>query len=247
VPVKNKNLIWELGFNVTYNKAEITSLYNSDAPGYKGIQVGGISGGTGNNIMIHTVGYAPFTFYPNQQVYTSDGSPIEGLFNDVDRNGIVDDKDRVYYKKPNADVMFGFSTGATYKKFSFGLTGHGMLGNYLYNNFNSNNSVLRNIINPVRYIGNAGVNYLDTRFTNNRYLSDYYIENASFFRLDNINLGYDLGKVINNKARLRLSANIQNVFVITKYSGADPENTGGIDNNIYPRPRIFTIGANLDF
>ena len=247
VPVRNKNLTCDLGFNITYNKAEITSLYNSDAPGYKGIQVGGISGGTGNNIMIHAVGYAPFTFYPNQQIYTSDGKPIEGLYNDVDRNGIVDDKDRVYYKKPNADVMFGFSTGVTYKKFSFGLTGHGMLGNYLYNNFNSNNSVLRNIINPVRYVGNAGINYLDTRFTNNRYLSDYYIENASFFRLDNINLGYDLGKVINSKARLRLNANIQNVFVITKYSGADPENTGGIDNNIYPRPRIFTIGANLDF
>jgi TonB-dependent starch-binding outer membrane protein SusC len=247
VPVKNKNLTWDLGFNVTYNKAEITSLYNSDAPGYKGIQVGGISGGTGNNIMIHAVGYAPFTFYPNQQVYTSDGKPIEGLFNDKDRNGIVDDADREYYKKPNADIMFGFSTGITYKKFSAGITGHGMVGNYLYNNFNSNNSVLRNILNPVRYIGNAGVNYLDTRFTNNRYLSDYYIENASFFRLDNINLGYDLGRIINNKARLRLNANIQNIFVITKYSGADPENTGGIDNNIYPRPRIFTIGANLDF
>ena len=247
IPVRNKDLTWDFGFNVTYNKAEITSLYNSDAPGYKGIQVGGISGGTGNNIMIHAVGYAPFTFYPNQQVYTSDGKPIEGLYNDIDRNGIVDDADRVYYKKPNADVMFGLNTNVTYKKFSVGLTGHGMLGNYLYNNFNSNNSVLRNIINPVRYVGNAGINYLDTRFSNNRYLSDYYIENASFFRLDNINLGYDLGKVINNKARLRLSANIQNVFVITKYSGADPENTGGIDNNIYPRPRIFTIGANLDF
>ncbi len=247
VPVRNRDLTWDFGFNVTYNKAEITSLYNSDAPGYKGIQVGGISGGTGNNIMIHAVGYAPFTFYPNQQVYTSDGKPIEGLYNDIDRNGIVDDADRVYYKKPNADVMFGLNTNVTYKKFSVGLTGHGMLGNYLYNNFNSNNSVLRNIINPVRYVGNAGINYLDTRFSNNRYLSDYYIENASFFRLDNINLGYDLGKVINNKARLRLSANIQNVFVITKYSGADPENTGGIDNNIYPRPRIFTIGANLDF
>lgn len=247
VPVKNKNLTWDLGFNVTHNNAEITSLYNSDAPGYKGIQVGGISGGTGNNIMIHTVGYAPFTFYPNRQVYTADGKPIEGLYDDVDRNGIVDDGDRVYYKDPNADLMFGFNTGITYKKFTASLAGHGMIGNYLYNNYNSNNAVLRNINNPVRYIGNAGVNYLETRFTNNRYLSDYYIENASFFRLDNINFGYDLGMVINKKARLRLNANIQNVFVITKYSGADPENTGGIDNNIYPRPRIFTIGANLDF
>ena len=247
VPVKNRNLTWDLGFNVTLNESEITSLYNSDAPGYKGIEVGRISGGTGNNIAIHSVGYAPFTFYPNMQVYGSDGKPIEGLYEDVNRDGTVNDADRVYYKKQGADVMFGFNTGVTYKKFTVGITGHGMIGNYMYNNYNSNSSILRNILNPVLYVGNAGVNYLETRFSNNRFLSDYYIENASFLRLDNINLGYDLGKVINNKARLRLNASVQNVFVITKYSGADPENTSGIDNNIYPRPRIFTLGANLDF
>ena len=247
VPVKNRNLTWDLGFNVTLNESEITSLYNSDAPGYKGIEVGRISGGTGNNIAIHSVGYAPFTFYPNMQVYGSDGKPIEGLYEDVNRDGTVNDADRVYYKKPGADVLFGFNTGVTYKKFTVGITGHGMIGNYMYNNYNSNSSILRNILNPVLYVGNAGVNYLETRFSNNRFLSDYYIENASFLRLDNINLGYDLGKVINNKARLRLNASVQNVFVITKYSGADPENTSGIDNNIYPRPRIFTLGANLDF
>ncbi len=249
IPVKRRELTWDFGFNVTLSETKITSLYNSDVPGYKGIGVSRISGGTGNTIGVHTVGYAPFTFYPNRQVYTADGKPIEGLYDDVDRNGTVDDGDRVYYKKPAADMMFGFNTGVTYKKFNIGITGHGMIGNYMYNNYNSNSAVLRNILNPVLYIGNTGVNYLETGFTNNRYLSDYYIENASFLRLDNINLGYDLGKVINKKARLRLNASVQNVFVITKYSGADPENASseGIDNNIYPRPRIFTIGANLDF
>ncbi|HMT97689.1 MAG TPA: SusC/RagA family protein, partial [Ferruginibacter sp.] len=126
---------------------------------------------------------------------------------------------------------------------------HGMLGNYLYNNFYSENGVLRNILNPVLYVGNASVNYLETHFSNNRYLSNYYIENASFFKLDNINLGYNFGKVLNNKTNLRVNASVQNVFVITKYNGADPENasSSGVDNNIYPRPRIFSIGANLDF
>jgi iron complex outermembrane receptor protein len=108
--------------------------------------------------------------------------------------------------------------------------------------------VLRIIKNPINVIGNASVNYLTTGFANNQYLSDYYIENASFLRLDNINIGYNLGKVFKNSS-LRLNANVQNVFVITKYSGLDPENSDphGVDNNIYPRPRIFSLGANLDF
>jgi iron complex outermembrane receptor protein len=99
------------------------------------------------------------------------------------------------------------------------------------------------------FIGNGSSNYLETKFSNNRYLSDYYIENASFIRLDNINLGYTVGKVFSNKASLRLSASAQNVFVITKYKGLDPENSGasGVDNTIYPRPRIISLGANLDF
>ena len=126
---------------------------------------------------------------------------------------------------------------------------HGSFGNYLYNNFFSNNGVLRSIKNPINFIGNASVDYLNTRFVNNQYLSDYYIENASFFRLDNINLGYNVGRVFNDKASLRVAASIQNVFVISKYKGLDPENAGdgGVDNNIYPRPRIFSLGFNFDF
>lgn len=124
-----------------------------------------------------------------------------------------------------------------------------MVDNYLYNNYNSNNGVLRAVKNPINFVGNVSSNYLETKFENNRYLSDYYIENASFFRLDNINLGYNFGNVLRNKTTLRVSASVQNVFVITKYSGADPEsaNQTGVDNNIYPRPRIYSIGANLDF
>jgi iron complex outermembrane receptor protein len=125
-----------------------------------------------------------------------------------------------------------------------------MAGNYLYNNYNANSAVLRNIENPVLYLGNAGVNYLQTHFTNNRYQSDYYIENASFFKIDNINLGYDFGKIVNNdRVRLRLNASVQNIATFTKYSGNDPENAGsdGIENNIYPRPRIYSLGLNFDF
>ncbi len=252
VPVTNKNLTWNFGFNVAYNKTEITKLIDYTDPNYNGIAVSGISGGTGNNIGRFSIGYAPFVFYVKQQVYDNNGKPIEGLYEDIDRDGVVsetDNNDRYFYKKPAPDAIFGINTSVNFRKISLGLTGHGMAGNYLYNNFASNNGVLRSIQNPVQFIGNASVSYRETQFTNNRYLSDYYIENASFFRLDNINLGYDLGKIARGKASLRINGNVQNVFVVTKYSGADPEsaNSSGVDNNIYPRPRIYTIGANLDF
>ncbi|HMU10909.1 MAG TPA: SusC/RagA family TonB-linked outer membrane protein [Ferruginibacter sp.] len=249
VPIRKNNLTWEFGGNITYNTRKITNLLKQQDPNFKGIETSGISGGTGNNIGRFNVGYSPYAYFLFKQVYDASGKPIEGLYEDINRDGVIDQSDRYYYKKPGADVFFGINTQVTYKKFSVGITGHGALGQYLYNNFNSNNGVLRAIKNPINFIGNASANYLETGFTNNQYLSDYYVENASFFRLDNINLGYNVGKILKNKASLRIAASIQNVFVITKYKGLDPENSSdtGVDNNIYPRPRTFSLGFNLDF
>lgn len=250
VPVRNARTTWDVSFNMAYNKTEVTKLIDFIDPNYKGISTSGVSGGTGNNIGKIAVGYAPYVFYPYKQVYDpTTGRPIEGLYEDINRDGQITDDDRYYYMKPAADVIYGLSTNVTLGKFSAGLAGHGMIGNYLYNNYLSGSATLRNILNPVKHIGNASVNYLETEFSNNMYLSDYYIENASFFRLDNINLGYDLGKILKGKASLRLTGNVQNIFVITKYRGADPENASstGVDNNIYPRPRIYSLGASIDF
>ncbi|WP_245729165.1 SusC/RagA family TonB-linked outer membrane protein [Niabella drilacis] len=250
VPYKNEDFSWDLNFNFTYNKSEIKALYsNVKDPEYKGFPVSGITGGTGNKVGIHAVGYAPYTFFVRQQVYDSGGKPIEGLYEDVNRDGKISDADNSYYKKPAPDFLFGMATGVTYKKLSVGITGHGMAGNYLYNNYNANSAVLRNVLNPVISLGNTGANYLETNFANNQYLSNYYIENASFFRIDNINMGYNFGKISQSRFRLSVNASVQNVAVFTKYSGADPEsaNSSGVDNNIYPRPRIFSLGANLDF
>jgi TonB-linked SusC/RagA family outer membrane protein len=250
VPVKKANLTWEFGFNFTYNTRQITNLLKQQDPNFKGIEVSGISGGTGNNIGRFNVGYAPFTYFVFKQVYDpSNGKPIEGLYEDLNRDGVIDQNDRYYYKKPASDIFLGLNTQITYKKYSLGITGHGAFGAYLYNNFNSNNGVLRQIKNPINFIGNSSANYQETGFANNQYLSDYYIENASFFRLDNINLGYNWGKILKGKASLRIAASVQNVFIITKYKGLDPENASdtGVDNNIYPRPRIFSLGFNLDF
>ena len=136
----------------------------------------------------------------------------------------------------------------TYDKWSFSMSAHGSFGNYLYNNFNSNNGVIRAIKNPLSFIGNASSDYYQsTQFVNNQYFSDYYIENASFVRFDNINIGYNAGKILGNTTSTRITANVQNLGVFSKYKGLDPEISDdfGIDNNIYPRPIVFTLGVNI--
>lgn len=247
--VRKRNVSWDFGFNVTYNESKITNLFKASA-NFKGTDVSGISGGTGNYIGKFAIGSAPYAFYVYKQVYDpATGKPIEGLYEDINRDGKVDADDRYLYKKPAADFFYGLNTTLTIKKFTLGLAGHGAIGNYLYNNFNSGNGVLNTIQNPLVFTNNGSKDYLNTGFKNNQYQSDYYIENASFFRLDNINLGYNFGNVLRNKTSLRVSASVQNVFVVTKYKGTDPENSSsnGVDNNIYPRPRIYSLGANIDF
>ena len=251
IPVQTRDFSWSVGFNVTYNESKITNLLKQTDPSFTGIATSGIQGGTGNNVGKFAVGYAPYTFFVYKQVYDkATGAPIEGLYEDLNRDGVINDADRYYYKKPAPDFMFGVNTQLTYKKWSMGLVGHAMVNNYMYNNFNSNVGTMRALKNPLLYIDNVSTSYLKTKFTNMQYLSDYYVENASFFRLDNINFGYNFGKVLKNRiSELHITASAQNVFVITKYSGLDPENasSAGVDNVIYPRPRIFSVGFNLDF
>lgn len=247
VPVKKQNLTWELGFNITAQSTKITKLTNIVDPSFTGLDADGISGGTGNYATKYQVGYTPHVYYLKQQVYDAvTGLPIEGLYHDINRDGTGED--RYYYSKSAVpSVMLGFNTQVSYKKWFVGLAAHGSYNNYLYNNFASRTGVL-NAIQNGSVLTNGSRDYYNTGFRNQQYLSDYYLQNASFIRLDNINIGYNFGKIVHNRASLRLAGSIQNVFVITKYKGLDPENSGnGVDNNIYPRPRIFSIGANVDF
>jgi len=253
IPVATKNLTWNFGFNITYNNSKITNLLKQPDPTFKGIDVSGIGGGLTNYIGKYIVGYSPYVFYVYKQVYDkATEAPIENLFEDLNRDGQITDADRYLYKKPAADMLYGINTQVTYKKWNFGLASHGAIGNYLYNQYNSNNGVLRALKNPINFIQNGSPNYMATNFsgtTTNEYLSDYYIENASYLKLDNINIGYNFGKVMRNKASLRVTGSVQNVFTITNYSGLDPENasSSGVDYTIYPRPRIYSVGASLDF
>lgn len=246
VPVKTKDFTWELGVNATYYKTKITNLLNPN-PNFKGYNVNGISGGTGNTIGKFAVDFAPYAFNVYKQVYDkTSGLPIEGLVEDINRDGRISEEDKYLYKKPAPDVFFGVSTQFIYKKWSVGFAGHGSLGNYMYNNYASGAGVLNSLKNPLVFTGNGSVSYYDTKFKNNQYFSDFYVQNASYFRLDNINVGFNAGRIM-NKATLRVSGSVQNVFVITDYKGFDPENSSGVDNNIYPRPRIYSLGINLDF
>ncbi len=249
-PVKNKIWTWETGFNITYNKNRITNLtVVPHDPTYRGIQAGGIAGGIGGGFsQIQQVGYSRNTFNLYQQVYNANGKPVENVFVDVNEDGIINQDDLTKTKSAVPDVFMGFTTNVSYKRFSAGFVLRSSIGNYVYNNVFSNaGNQLQILGNYVLY--NASANYLETKFNgnSNNLLSDYYIQNASFLRMDNLTFGYDVGQILRKKASLRLNASAQNVFVITKYKGLDPEVSSGVDNNFYPRPRIFTLGLNLNF
>ncbi len=248
IPVQTKNITWELGVNGSYNESTITNLLRYEDPAFKGLPVNGISGGTGNKISRQAIGYAPFTFYTYKQVYDAAGAPIQGLYEDINRDGVVDSKDLILDKHPNPDFLFGINTNFSFNRWNVSAAAHGAAGNYIYNNFKSNNGALTSIKNNLQYIANASQSYNETKFTQPQYLSDYYVQNASFLRLDNINLGYNFGKIGRGTSTLRLAASVQNLVVITKYNGVDPESAGtGVDNTIYPRPRTYSFGANIDF
>jgi TonB-dependent starch-binding outer membrane protein SusC len=244
-PIRGKNFTWDLAYNFTYNESKITNLSKIKDPNAVGNLVGGISGGVGNTIQVHTVGYAPSTFYVYKQVYDQNGKPIEGLYVDMNKNGVSNEQDKYRYKNPQPKYFMGLSSQFGYKKWSLSFAARASFDNYMYNNFNSNSGTYQNFGFP-NYLGNVSRDVLTTGFTVPRLWSDYYIENASYVRMDNINLGYNVGRIFRNST-LRVSANVQNVFVITKYSGLDPEIPSGIDNNFYPRPRTYSLGVNLDF
>lgn len=256
-PVRTNDWTWDLNFNVTYNKNRITNLtVVPNDTSYVGFPSGTISGGIGGQFaLINAVGGSKNTFYLYRQVYNSSGQPIEGVFVDKNGDGIINQQDLYKSKPADPQAFLGFSTNVSYRKWSAGFVLRSSLGNYAYNNNYSQTGNLNQITgNSALY--NASISYLSTHFKGKNaqeLLSDYYIQNASFLRMDNVTVGYNLGTIAHTRTRLRLNASVQNVFVITKYKGLDPEigattaNNPGIDNSLYPRPRTYNLGVNLDF
>ena len=251
--ISKKDMSWSVGFNTTYNQNKITRLTSSNDPNYLGVETGGISGGVGNNIQMHSVGYPANSFFVYQQVYDASGKPIEGLYVDRNGDGQITNADRYHYKDPAANFFFGITSDFQYKNWDFSFSGRANFNNYVYNNVNSASGVYRELYHAEGpYLANITSATANTGFYNPQYLSDYYIENASFFRMDNMALSYvfhNLSKNSQSKTpvNLSLSFTINNAFVITNYTGLDPEVFNGIDNNIYPRPTTYVFGVNLQF
>jgi iron complex outermembrane receptor protein len=240
--IEKNELSWDANFNVGINETQIDKL----AAG-QDIEVGGISGGTGSRIQVHREGFAPYSFFVYKQLYDTAGMPIEGAYVDINQDGIINPSDRYIYKKPNADVTMGFQTSLNYKNIDFGFNLRAAIGNYMYNNVNSNRAQY-NLLQATEALGNMPVTVLESGFneTSNVLISDYYMENASFLKMDNVTLGYTFDK-FKTPGTIRVWGGVQNVFTVTNYSGLDPEVFGGIDNTIYPRPRTYMLGANFNF
>ncbi|MDG1571820.1 TonB-dependent receptor [Robiginitalea sp. M366] len=240
VPIRTEDFEWSLNYNVALNENKITRLPDPQ-------DVGGISGGVGNTIQRHQEGAAPFSFLVYKQIYDTNGNPIEGAYADLNGDGEINSSDRYLYKSPYADVLMGLSGNFSYRNWDLSFVSRASIGNYSYNNIASvtartnvfQNDILRNI----------HADYLRTRFnqfTETNLLSDHFIENASFFRLDNVTLGYTFPEFLGSNS-LRCYLTGMNLLVVTDYQGLDPEITGGIDNNFYPRPRTIIFGLDLNF
>ncbi|APY08050.1 SusC/RagA family TonB-linked outer membrane protein [Winogradskyella sp. J14-2] len=243
VIAQNDNFRWDSNFNITFQEQEITKLSLNDASGFI-IPTGGISGGVGNQIQLFKPGFDPFTFFVFRQVYDDEGNPIQGSYVDVNGDNQITEADRQPYKKATPDAFFGFTNSFSYKNFDLNFTFRGSIGNHVYNNNASDTGNLNSIINQPGYIANAHASFLDSNFSNQELFSDYYIERADFVRLDNLSLGYTLPF---DKMTLRTSLTATNLFVITDYSGLDPEISNGIENSPYPRTRDIVLGLNLTF
>lgn len=244
MPISQKDMSLNIGFNLTYNQNKITKLLMSDDPDFIGVLYGDAF--TGQN-QVTRVGYPAYSFFVNQQVYDANGKPIEGLYVDLSGDGGAvggDNSDKYIYKNPAPDYLMGLSFFFNYKNIDVSASSRISLGNYVYNAVASGASIDQ--MYQIGYWRNQTTLLDDTRFVKRQFTSDYFVENASFFKLDNFSVGYNFVEIY-RKLNARVSFTVQNMFTVTKYTGLDPEVNGGIDNNFYPRPRTFLLGVSIGY
>ena len=242
--VKTENFNWNVNLNATKFERRIENLiYNSD------IRVGENVAGTGTQGQIFSEGFTPYSFMLYKQLYTPAGKPIEGAYADLNGDGIINASDKYIYKNPDPDATFGFATSINYKNIDFSFNLRASVGNRIFNAVNASKAQYA-LLSTGGALGNLPSSVTETGFTttSNVLLSDLFVENASYLRMDNISLGYTFPNWLAGKASLRFFTGVQNAFVITNYSGLDPEVTkNGVDNTIYPRQRSLLFGANVKF
>ena len=243
-PVDTRDWTWNLSANFTWQKVKITNLAFTDdaevAPTLVGTTV------DSKYVQAFAVGQTPYAFYVHKQIYDDNGRPIEGAYADLDGDGSITTDDRYFYHSPTPDYMLGFSTSVRWRNLTLSTSLRANIGNYAYNATAANNGALETLKYADEALYNLSTSYLGTGFQTRQIYSDHYVENASFLKMDNLILNYDFGK-IKDIVGLNLSFMAQNVFTITKYSGVDPEIYLGVDQNFYPRPRIYSLGIGLTF
>jgi iron complex outermembrane receptor protein len=254
--ISTKDWFWQLDYNITWNKNEITDLEGVSDNG-KPVETGpGAGGGTGNYVQAHQVGYPANSFYVYQQVYDANGQPIENCVVDRNGDGVITPDDRYLYKSPAPPVTMGFASRLEYKNFDFGFSLRASIGNYVFNdvlrgssNVGATGGWVQNAYMANHLVDVLSRNWQTWELTANQ--SDYYVNNASFLKCDNITLGYSFSNLFKSDGYHGLSGRVyatcSNVFTITKYDGLDPEITNGVDQNMYPRPISFIFGLNLNF
>ncbi len=245
-PVKTKDWEWNLSYNFTWQKMTVKNLSKVASSEVTNMIVGPYVKDN-DQVQVLTEGYTPNMFYVYHQLYDRSGKPIEGAYADINGDGVINESDRYRYHSPMPDYIMGLSTSLRWKQLTLGMSFRSNIGNYVYNATAMGTGAweLETWANGLQ-LNNLNRSYLKTGFQTRQQFSDYYVENGSFLKLDNLNLSYNFGQVT-KWFSLTASAMVQNVFCITKYSGPDPEVPNGVDNNLYPRPRTYTLSLGLQF
>ena len=245
-PIVKKNFTWTTSYNVAWNKNKITKLLKGDDKNYSVTTGDAISAGTGGTVLAHKVGYPASSFYVYEQVYDENGKAIEGMFVDRNGDGVINADDKYMYHSKDPKVTMNWTNTFNFKNWDFGFALRASIGNYVFNDVQvANSSISSTASLPVSNLMADTQLFKEINLTQGT--SDYFVQNASFVRCDNITLGYTWPTLLNNNLRLRLYGAVQNPFVITKYKGLDPEVGGGVDKNIYPRPVTFSLGLVAQF
>lgn len=244
-PVQTKDWEWNLSYNFTWQNMKVKNLSLTQGGSQTNVKVGPSI--DAYQFQVLSEGYEPYMFYVYHQLYDSEtGKPIEGAYADLNGDGEINDGDLYRYHSPAPKYIMGLSTSLRYKQLTLGMSFRANIDNYVYNGMGMSTGAWETVSYNNSQLNNLNASFLKTGFKTRQYLSDYYVENASFLKLDNLSLSYNIGK-INKWASLTVSAMVQNVFTITGYSGTDPEVPNGMDNSFYPRPRTYSVSLGLQF
>lgn len=244
-PIQTKDWEWNLSYNFTWQDMKVKNLSLTKGGSQTNVKVGPSI--DAYQFQVLSEGYEPYMFYVYHQLYDSKtGKPIEGAYADLNNDGEINESDLYRYHSPAPKYIMGLSTSLRYKQLTLGMSFRANIDNYVYNGMGMSTGAFETVSYNNSQLNNLNTSFLKTGFKTRQYLSDYYVENASFLKLDNLSLSYNVGK-INKWASLTVSAMVQNVFTITGYSGTDPEVPNGMDNSFYPRPRTYSVSLGLQF